>query len=97
MLTFLPPFFHLTGYIPTFLDANDPRPAREQFASRYIAGWLPFQGFKLLKNNSLKYPGDPALPPIASAMLRNELICIYRHAWVAIIQADRSFEVCRMD
>jgi hypothetical protein len=29
--------------------------------------------------------------------LRDELILIYEHSWVAIIQPDRTFETCRMD
>jgi hypothetical protein len=85
------------GLLPSMLSEVDPRPAREQFDERYICGWDPFPGFTLEKDNSLTYPGDPRLKPLASAMLRDELIVFYQHAWVAIVQPDRSFEVCRMD
>lgn len=86
------------GFIPEFLSPNDPRPAKEQFQSNYhFGGWRPFKGFRLLPNNGLAYPGDPVQMPLAQTKLRDELIVFYPSAWVAIIQPDRSFEVCRMD
>ncbi len=87
------------GLIPFMLDPDDPRPAREQFNQEYQhgGGWRPFKGFILLEDNSLKYPDDPPLHPIAEIRLRQEQILIYEFGWVAIIQLDRSFEVCRMD
>ena len=85
------------GLIPYFLDADNPASASTQFNKAYVSGWSPFQGFKLLPNNVLTYPGDPPTHPLAVAHLRDELIVFYEHAWVAIIQPDRSFEVCRMD
>lgn len=93
------------GIIPMFLDESNPRPAREQFASNYIDGWRPTQvGFKLSAYDlvaedfpSLCYPGDPPLPPLAYARLREELIIVYPSAWVMVMQADGSYEVVRMD
>jgi hypothetical protein len=87
------------GMIPCWLDEADPRPAAEQLDARYGhgGGWRPFKGFRLLDDDSLRYPGDPPLRPIAELRLREELVLIYPHAWVAIIQSDRTFEVCRMD
>lgn len=88
----------MLGFIPSFLDENDPRPAAEQFDSNYISGWRPFQGFKLnMATLELEYPNDPPTVPLAYAEFRNELIVVYQHAWVAIIQWDKSFEVSRMD
>jgi hypothetical protein len=89
----------MLGFIPSFLDEADPRPAKEQFNERYVSGggWSPFSGFRLGHNNALSYPGDPPLVALAETKLRNELIVFYRHAWVAIIQPDRTFEACRMD
>jgi hypothetical protein len=29
--------------------------------------------------------------------LGHERVIVYEHSWVAIVQPDRSFEVCRMD
>ncbi len=86
------------GFIPGFLDEDDPRPAKEQFNERYVfGGWQPFQGHKLQADNTLKYPGDPPMRALAQTKLRDELIILYEGEWVAIIQPDRSFEVSRMD
>jgi hypothetical protein len=87
------------GIIPLWLDAEDPRPAREQLDEHYAhgGGWQPFEGFKLQRNHAIKYPGDPALQPLALMRLRDEMIAVYRHAWVMILQKDGSYEICRMD
>jgi hypothetical protein len=86
------------GYIPYWLNLNNPKSAREQLNQGYVfGGWRPFEGFKLRSDNALLYPGDPPIEPLAQAKLRHELICFYPFSWVAVIQPDRSFEVCRMD
>ena len=87
------------GILPNFLDANDPRPVREQFDERYAhgGGWHPMKGWELRYDNFLCYQGEAPLQPLAQMKLRNELIILYDHAWVAIIQPDRTFEVSRMD
>lgn len=88
----------MLGFLPSFLSDNDPEPAAKQFDRNYpFGGWDPFKGFTLQKDNSLTYPGDPPMKPLAYTKLRDELVVFYPHAWVAIIQPDRSFEVCRMD
>jgi hypothetical protein len=87
------------GMIPDWLNANNPQPAAKQLHECYGhgGGWRPFSGFVLGKDNSLKYPGDPPLYPIAEMKLRQELILIYQYSWVVIVQPDRTFEACRMD
>jgi hypothetical protein len=90
----------MLGYIPLFLSVNDPRPARQQFAQNYAhgGGWDPMPGWDLLPNGNLKYKADrDSLPIWAEARLRDEIIRVYESDWVAIIQPDGSFEVCRMD
>ena len=89
----------LLGFIPTFILESDPRSAAEQFNERYAhgGGWRPFGPWSMDKDYRIKYPGDPAYAPVAMARLRNETIFVYPHAWVAIVQADGSFEVARMD
>lgn len=89
----------MLGYIPQFLSEKDPRPAREQFdeAYKHGGGWQPFSGFTMLKNGDMQYPGDPPTRMIAIGALRDESIRVYEHAWVAIVQPDGSYEVCRMD
>lgn len=89
------------GAIPYWLSDSDSREAKEQLHIAYGhgGGWRPFNGFKLGKDNSLSYPGDPPQLPIAEFTFDNkpERVFMYEHAWVAIIYPDRSFEVCRMD
>jgi len=88
------------GLIPGMLAEDDPRPAREQFDERYAhgGGWRPMKGFEVRDNLRLKYPGDPPMDPIAMLKLRDELIVIYRHGFVAIYtKGVAGFEVARMD
>jgi hypothetical protein len=89
------------GWIPAFLSPDDPRPAREQFDERYAhgGGWRPMKEWHVGDANlpTIQYPGDPALQPVAFTHFRDELICIYPHAWVGIFQLDGTFEVSRMD
>lgn len=87
------------GHIPEFVDERNPQPAKTQLHNNYLhgGGWQPFKGFRLGADNSLSYPGDPTMKPLAQAKLRDETIVFYAHSWVAIIQPDRSFEVSRMD
>jgi hypothetical protein len=86
------------GFIPYFFRAENPEPARAQIHGIYISGWHPFQGFTMdPETHVLKYPGDPKMPPLAQARLRDELILFYDCAWVAIVQPDGSFETARVD
>ena len=85
------------GIIPEFLSVGDPRPAREQFAGRYIGGWSPFPGFSLLPNGNLSYPGDPETQLLFETRLRKEVIRVYDHAWVTVTQPDGSWEASRLD
>lgn len=89
----------MLGYLPSFLSEHDPRPAKEQIHENYQhgGGWNPMQGWTLGPANTLTYPGDPPLPPIAKYRLREELILLYPSSWLAIVQPDRSFEVARVD
>lgn len=92
------------GLIPSFLNEADPRPAREQLHEAYAhgGGWHPFYGFELQKEGAvetwwLKYPEDPPVRMLAYTTLREETICLFQFAWVAIVQKDGSFEIARMD
>lgn len=91
--------FEVVGYLETWLDEADPRGAREQLHERYAhgGGWFSYDGFTLDERNRLLGEGDPPLAPLAQARLRDEVILIYRHAWVAIVQRNRTFEVARID
>lgn len=89
--------YDMLGYVPDLLVAGDERPAREQFNERYeFGGWAAIP-FTMLDSGSIKYPGDPALPPIAQRMLGKERVVAFPSALFAIIQPDGSFEVGRLD
>lgn len=84
------------GYILDWLSEDNPKSAKEQLKDGY-GSWSHFDGLKLLINDQLTYPGDPPLKPISEIVMRSERIVLYPCSWVAVIQPNRSFEVCRMD
>ena len=86
------------GFIPMFFDEHDPAPAREQIDDRYRhgGGWRVHKGWTM-SEEGIFFPGDPIMPVIAEAKLRDETIRVYDMAWVAIIQPDGTFEVARID
>ena len=87
------------GLIPGLLDVSNPAPAPDQFNANYQhgGGWRPSDNFTLGDDDSLGYPGDEPLHPLAEITFRDERVLIYESDFVAVIQPDRSFEVCRMD
>lgn len=89
------------GLLPYMLCRDDPRPAREQFNSRYRhgGGWQPFKGHTFHpERNTLSYPGDPEIKCVAATHLRDEVIMLFDPgAWIMILQKDGSYEICRMD
>jgi len=89
----------MLGIIPCFLDEDDPRPAAEQFNDAYShgGGWRSMPGFTMLPNGNLSYPGDPPVELLAETRLRDEVVRFYDFAWVAIVQPDGSYDICRMD
>lgn len=89
----------MLGLIPGFLSEDDPRPAREQLHANYShgGGFTPIPGFTMLPNGDLSYPDDPLLAPLFETKLRDEIIRVYHHSWIAIIQPDGSYVVARLD
>lgn len=87
------------GFIPSFLDPDDPRSAREQLDANYQhgGGWDPRPKFTLNKDGSLSYPGDPDMYPIALTTLHDVTVIVYPYSWVVLMQKDRSFEIARLD
>jgi hypothetical protein len=88
------------GVIPGFFCEDDPRPVREQIDEAYgfAGGWAPIGPFKLAPvTDTLTYPGDPPLLLMAETRIRDERVLLYRHAIVAIVQPDGSFEIARLD
>jgi hypothetical protein len=87
------------GFLPMFLDPNDPRPAKEQLHENYQhgGGWHSMPGFSIGDDLELCYPGDPPMRPIAVTQIHDTKVLVYPHSWVVIMKPDDSFEVCRMD
>jgi len=86
------------GFIPAFLSLDDPRSSRDQIGQAYVSGWSHMPGF-ILDHTSmrLKYPGDPAMSPLARVNIRDEWVYIYPSAWVLILSPNGDFEVARID
>lgn len=90
----------LVGWIPEFLSLTSELSAREQININYRhgGGWQPLEGWRYNPTTKvLSYPGDPPLKPIAQATLRDELILVYPHAWVCIVQKNGKYQVARLD
>lgn len=87
------------GFIPLFLNEDDPRPAREQIneAYKHGGGWFHFSGFEMLESGDLQFPGDPPIKRLAMTVFREEEISLYEHSWLVIKQPDGSWEVARID
>lgn len=92
----------VAGLLPRFFFLDDPRPAWDQLVDRYRYGaGQPFKGFALTRNEhggyQLEYEGDPPLPELSRAFLRDELIVLFKYEWVAIIQPSGDFITYRVD
>jgi len=90
----------MAGYIPGWLNKDNPKSLRDQLNDGYaFGGFAPFKGFKMNKQEQLVYAGDPPQRPIVEFRSPNhkERVVVYEQAWVAVIYPDGSFEVCRMD
>ena len=87
------------GLIPLFLSETAPGSAAFQLNYHYQhgGGWRPMSGWVHFEDNSIVYPGETPLRPLASAKLREETIFLYPHAWVLILQPNGDFEIARMD
>lgn len=91
------------GHLPEFLHNDNPHNAVTQFHNAYGhgGGWNKFEGFSFDPNHengpTLTYQGDPPYHAVAAAKLRDEIIHVYPHAWVQVIQPDGTWEVARMD
>lgn len=89
----------MLGYLPGMFSESDPRSAQEQLNDRYGhgGGWQPFNGFTLLPNKELKYPGDPPIKPLAITVLHNDVLIFYEHEWLLVLRPDNTWEVARVD
>jgi hypothetical protein len=90
----------MLGFLPSFLDPDDPRSAAQQIDANYaFGGWEPLPGCIAVPDPlfAWTYPGDPVFLPLAAAKLRHEVIAVYKGDFVGIWQRDGSFEISRVD
>jgi len=94
----------VVGFIPSFLNEADPRPAKEQINEAYAhgGGWNSFNGFGLGIDSrselyTLEYEGDPPTHELSRATFRDETLVFFEHSWFAIIQKDGSYDIARLD
>jgi hypothetical protein len=88
------------GYIPAFLDEDDPDDARTQLDKNYaFGGFRPQSQWHLLDpvTMAMQYPGDPPTKPLWMGFHRQERIYVYPYGYVAVVQPDNSFVMARMD
>ena len=87
------------GFLPTFVDADNPEPVAKQINQNYpFGGWQPMGGWiRMEKDGSVRYPGDPKMKPLAKAMHGSEEVFFYESSWVAVRQPDGKFEIARLD
>ena len=93
------------GFLPMFLSPRLDVPAAQQLDINYQhgGGFHHFKGFAADFSGepetwTIRYPGDPLFRIIAYAKLGEEIIAVFPHGpWVAVVQPDKSFVICRMD
>ena len=95
--------FEMLGYLPQLISHHVTYGTiAEQVARNYShgGGYAPFgQGQWTFDpvTFALSYPDDPVMLPFYSLAVGTETAYVYPYAIVAVVQADGSFEVIRMD
>lgn len=90
----------MLGFIPSFLNDENPEPAKVQIDNNYRhgGGWQKFDGHTFDPGRmTLSYPGDPPLQALALLNFRDEVLYFFDYAWLLILQKDGSWEVSRLD
>lgn len=94
------------GLLPMMLNPMDVHDAVTQFDRNYAhgGGWHDFEGFTLNKRDSdnplmwwLEYDGDPPMTAIAHTKLHDEIVVLFKHSWVLVLQPNGVYRVARMD
>lgn len=90
------------GLLPMIFQPDDDRTPQEQANDRYAhgGGWQSFEGFELTKSAdyyTLQYPDDPPMHELARAPLGPWTLVFFQGSWLAVIGANGSFDVARMD
>lgn len=91
--------FDLWGFLPSFLDPNNPKTTIEQLNDGQPGGWCKFDGFTYDANTHiLSYPGDPPMHMLDTMKFKNDIIELYPHSWVLVRNEDGTkWEAARCD
>ena len=86
------------GFIPSFLSENNPKTAIQQLNDGQPGGQNKFEGFKFdPERKLLTYPGDPPMKVMSELHFKNDIIMLFPHAWILVLQPDGKWEVARCD
>ena len=91
------------GYVPHFLNEDDPRPAVEQIDSNYAhgGGWHDFEGFDVQQDEKgryrIFYPGDHTYQEQARILFRDEVIVAFSYAWFLVATPGKTPRIARLD
>lgn len=87
------------GLVPYWFDSEDKRTVRELIETYYQhgGGFRNIDGCTMAENQTIKYPGDPRMKPLAKMQHGDELVLMYDYAILAIVQPDGTFQVTRVD
>lgn len=96
---------HAVGFLPSIFNDEDERSAPEQLNANYGhgGGCSPFNGFTLEKADVqgeafLIYPEDPPMREVARCVLSDaETLILFDSSWLAIVNADGTNIVTRVD
>jgi hypothetical protein len=86
------------GFIPQFLHTDDARPAKVQIDENYAhgGGWRDSPGPWRIRDEML-HSDDAKYHLVATAHLHGDEVQLFESGWTAIIHADGSYEVARLD
>lgn len=91
----------MLGFIPIFLALEDPRVAIEQIDANYShgGGWRRMSGVEFRDHGNTVYlqADEETLYPLATTSLRDERLYYYEYSLVAVVRADGTSEVARLD
>lgn len=92
------------GMIPLWINGMEPLRHIINFHYAHGGGWRPtsLTRFKLVTDCTveewrLEYPEDPPMKMLAYCRNGDEMFIIFEYAWCAIVAADGTYEICRID
>lgn len=97
---------NVMGYIPAFLNLDDPRPAKEQIDDNYQHGGGWFETSSKYELIDWKKDGKCILHfttyhernrELSRCKIRDETLIFFEGSWLAIVQPDGKTNMARVD